>query len=81
MEKSVRFSMEGHQFKYLGMVFLAASSENWQLEELPEFYFGCVPEKISFVGKDKVINWEFCILKITPIVVFVIILGIFYRKP
>ena len=39
--------------------------------------FGSVPKKISSVGKGKVYNWELCILKITPIVAFVMTQRIF----
>ena len=52
------------------MVFLAAENENRQLEDLRQADFGCVHENISFVGKEKVNNWEFCEKKATPIVCF-----------
>ena len=48
------------------MAFLAAEKENQQLEDLPQ----------ANSGKEKVNNWEFCILKIT-LVVFVMIRRIF----
>ena len=52
------------------MVFLVAENENRQLEDLPQADFGRVHENISFVGKEKVNNWEFCEKKATPIVCF-----------
>ena len=52
------------------MVFLVAENENLQLEDLPQADFGRVHENISFVGKEKVNNWEFCEKKATPIVCF-----------
>ena len=47
-----------------------AKNENRQLEDLPQADFGRVHENISFVGKEKVNNWEFCEKKATPIVCF-----------
>ena len=38
------------------VAFLAAESENRQLEDLPQAVFGRVPDKISSVDKEKVIN-------------------------
>ena len=52
------------------MVFLVVENENRQLEDLQQADFGRVHEKISFVGKEKVNNWEFCEKKATPIVCF-----------
>ena len=52
------------------MVFLVAENENRQLEDLPQADFGRVHKNISFVGKEKVNNWEFCEKKATPIVCF-----------
>ena len=52
------------------MIFLVAENENRQLEDLPQADFGRVHENISFVGKEKVNNWEFCEKKATPIVCF-----------
>ena len=52
------------------MVFLAVENENRQLEDLPQADFGCVHENSSSFGKEKVINWEFCEKKITPVVCF-----------
>ena len=52
------------------MVFLVAENENRQLEDLPQADFGRVHENISFVGKEKVNNWEFWEKKATPIVCF-----------
>ena len=52
------------------MVFVVAENENRQLEDLPQADFGRVHENISFVGKEKVNNWEFCEKKATPIVCF-----------
>ena len=42
------------------MAFLAAENKNRQLEDLPPTDFGRVP------GKEKVINCEFCELKVMP---------------
>ena len=44
----------------------SAENENQQLEDLP------FTSKTSSVGEDKVNQWEFCKLKFTTIVVFVI---------
>ena len=52
------------------MVFRVAENENRQLEDLRQADFGRVHENISFVGKEKVINWEFCEKKAMPIVCF-----------
>ena len=52
----------------LVLAFLSAENENQQLEDLPFNW------KTSSVGKDKVTKWEFCNLKITTIVVFVIMI-------
>ena len=52
------------------MVFLVAENENRQLEDLRQADFGRVHENISFVGKEKVNNWEFCEKKAMPIVCF-----------
>ena len=54
----------------LVLAFLSAENENQQLEDLPLANF--CRWKISSVGKDKVYQWEFCKLKFTTIVVFVI---------
>ena len=34
--------------------------------------FGRVSEKISSIGKEKVNNWEFCEVEVTPTVCFVL---------
>ena len=47
-----------------------AKNENRQLEDLPQADFGRVHENISFFGKEKVNNWEFCVKKASPIVCF-----------
>ena len=47
-----------------------AENENRQLEDLPQADFGRVHKNISFVGEEKVNNWEFCEKKATPIVCF-----------
>ena len=52
------------------MVFLAVENENRQLEDLPQADFGCVHENSSSFGKEKVISWEFCEKKITPVACF-----------
>ena len=49
------------------IAFLAAENENRQLGDLPQADFDYVPERFL---SDKVNNLEFCISKITPIVVF-----------
>ena len=46
------------------MAFRAAENKNRQLEDLPPTDFGRVP------GREKVINCEFCELKVMPIVRF-----------
>ena len=62
------------------MVFLAAENENRLLEDLTQADFVqfwlYVYLKDSYIGKDKVDNWEFWeffVSKITPIVVFAVI--------
>ena len=59
------------------MVFLVAENENRQLEDLPPADFGRVHKNISFVGKEKVNNWEFCEKKATPTVCFFMVQRIF----
>ena len=49
----------------LVMAFLATENENRQLENLPLCTW-----KTSPVDKDQVDDWEFCVLKITPIFLF-----------
>ena len=51
------------------MTFLAAENENQQLKGSPQADFGRLPEGFS-VGKDRFNNWEFCLMKIRPIVCF-----------
>ena len=58
----------------LVLVFLAAENENRQLEDLPLADFKPFTWKTSSFGKDKVNKSEFCKLKITTIVVFVIVI-------
>ena len=53
------------------MAFLTAENKNRQLEDLPLTDFGRVP------GKKKVFNCEFCVLKVIPFFVFVMIQRIF----
>ena len=43
----------------LVMAFSTAKNENRHLDDLPQAAVGCVPERISSVGEDKVSNWEF----------------------
>ena len=68
-----RFPWRGRKPKYKKeklwwlMVFLKAESENWQNWQAE---FSCVCEKISSVNKEEISNWEFCWLKVTPIVCF-----------
>ena len=38
------------------MAFSAAKNENRHLDDLPQAAVGCVPERISSVGEDKVSN-------------------------
>ena len=52
------------------MVFHVAENENRELEDLPQANFGRVHENITFFGKEKFNNWEFCEKKATPIVCF-----------
>ena len=59
---------------------LAVESDNRGLEDLPLAYFGRVLEKISSVSKEIVNSWEFCKLKITPIV-FATSQRIFHPEP
>ena len=58
----------------LVFAFLLAENENWQLEDLPLADFWPFTCKTSTVDKNKVNKWEFCELKITNIVVFVIMI-------
>ena len=60
------------------MVFLMAENENRQLEDLPQADFGRVHENISFVGEEKVNNWEFCERKLRPFSVSVMVQRIFF---
>ena len=53
--------------------FLAAESENRRLENLPQAHLA-VTWKISSVGKDNVDEREYCALKVTSIIVFVIMI-------
>ena len=59
------------------MVFLAAENKNRLLESSWKIcYWPILALYVKYffsVGKDKVNNWEFCLLKSTSIVVFVII--------
>ena len=50
---------------------LRTKIDNWKICHKPIWPFTW---KISSVGKDKVNEWEFCELKITPIAVFVIMI-------
>ena len=63
------------------MEILAAENKNRQLQDLPEADFGCLPGR--FLLSVKSITDNFCILKITPTVVFVMIQRVFffYLKP
>ena len=58
-------------FVALAVAFIAAENENRQIEDLLQADFGRSPERFFSIGKDKV---KFCKLKITPIVVFVIMI-------
>ena len=62
------------------MEILAAENKNRQLEDLPQANFGRLPGR--FLLSVKSITDNFCILKITPTVVFVMIQRVFfYLKP
>ena len=52
------------------IAFLAAENENRHLEHLSQADFRRVPEKNSSIGEERVNNWEFCKLKVTPIFCF-----------
>ena len=63
----------------LVLAFLSVENENRQLEDFPRADFGRLlgrlfNQKTSSVGKDKVNKLEFCKLKITTIVVFVVVI-------
>ena len=58
------------------MEILAAENKNRQLQDLPEADFGCLPGR--FLLSVKSIPDNFCILKITPTVVFVMIQRVFF---
>ena len=60
----------------LVMEILAAENKNRQLQDLPEADFGCLPGR--FLLSVKSIPDNFCILKITPTVVFVMIQRVFF---
>ena len=64
------------------MEILAAENKNRQLEDLPQADFGRLPGRFLVSVRTKSITDNFCILKITPTVVFVMIQGVFfYLKP
>ena len=59
----------------LVLAFLSSENENRQLEDLPLADFGRLPEILLLSVRTKSINdREFCELKITTIVVFVIMI-------
>ena len=55
------------------MEILAAENKNRQLEDLPQADFGRLPGRFLVSVRTKSITDNFCILKITPTVVFVMI--------
>lgn len=58
----------------LVMMFLTAENKNLQLEDLSQADFGHVPERFPLlVRTNSITDREFCILKIWPIVCFVVI--------
>ena len=65
------------------MEILAAENKNRQLEDLPQADFGRLPGRFLVSVRTKSITDNFCILKITPTVVFVMIQRVFffYLKP
>ena len=64
------------------MEILAAENKNRQLEDLPQANFGRLPGRFLLSVRTKSITDNFCILKITPTVVLVMIQGVFfYLKP
>ena len=60
------------------MEILAAENKNRQLEDLPQADFGRLPGRFLLSVRTKSITDNFCILKITPTVVFVMIQGVFF---
>ena len=56
----------------LVLAFLSAENENRLLEDMPLADFSRLPERLIFVGRDKVKKEirEFCKLKITTIVLY-----------
>ena len=60
------------------MEILAAENKNRQLEDLPQADFGRLPGRFLLSARTKSITDNFCILKITPTVVFVMIQGVFF---
>lgn len=60
------------------MEILAAENKNQQLEDLPQADFGRLPGRFLVSVRTKSITDNFCILKITPTVVFVMIQGVFF---
>ena len=64
------------------MEILAAENKNQQLEDLPQADFGRLPGRFLLSVRTKSMTDNFCILKITPTVVFEIIQRVFfYLKP
>ena len=60
------------------MEILAAENKNRQLEDLPQADFGRLPGRFLVSVRTKSITDNFCILKITPTVVFEIIQRVFF---
>ena len=64
------------------MEILAAENKNRQVEDLPQADFGRLPGRFLLSVRTKSMTDNFCILKITPTVVFEIIQRVFfYLKP
>ena len=64
------------------MEILDAENKNRQLEDLPQADFGRLPGRFLLSVRTKSMTDNFCILKITPTVVFEIIQRVFfYLKP
>ena len=51
----------------LMLAFLAAENENWQLEDLSQADFGCLPERLLLSVRTKSINENFINWKLRPL--------------
>ena len=83
--KKTKIRKERPKFTYsvaLVIVSLAAESENRQMEDFPQAYFGCVSESfLQSVGKKSISNCKFCYWKLRALLVFVVIQRIFHLEP